>query len=103
MIEKITAAMGRTPDTAPVIFEQPRPMAKIYVVLGDRALKKWFPGLRAGPGMWIAGSEGEVALVTYSPNYFLRFGSVTPAVQKIKKDMWTSLKGVLQRLELLRK
>ena len=100
MIAKITAAMGRTAETAPVIFGPPRPTAKLYVVLGDRALKKWFPAVRARPGMWITGSEGEEALVTYSPNYFLRFGEVTPAVKKIKTDMWNSLKGVLQRLAL---
>ena len=103
MIAKITAAMGRTPDTAPVIVEGDMPKAQLYVVLGDRALKKWFPGIHAGPGMWITGSDGEETLVTYSPNYFLRFGTVTPTVQKIKAEMWKSLKGVLQRLALKRK
>lgn len=102
MILKITSAMGRTPETAPVIVEPPQPKAKIYIVLGDRALKKWFPGLRAGPGMWISGAEGEMALVTYSPNFFLRFGEPTPTVKKIKSEMWNSLKGVLQRLALKR-
>ena len=103
MISKITTAMGRTSDTAPVVVEPPRPKALVYVVLGDRALKKWFPGLRAGPGMWITSGEGDEALVTYSPNYILRFGEVTPAVKKIKSDMWTSLKGVLQRIALKRR
>ncbi len=103
MIAKITSAMLHTPDTAPVVADPPRPKAQIYVVLGDRALKKWFPGLRAGPGMWISGNEGEEALVTYSPNYFLRFAEVTPAVQKIKGEMWKSLKGVMQRLALKRR
>jgi hypothetical protein len=28
----------------------------------------------------------------------LRFGEVTPAVKKIKEDMWRSLKTVMQRL-----
>ena len=103
MISKITAAMGRSAENAPVIVDEPRPAALIYVVLGDRALKKWFPGFRAGPGMWITGRQGEDALVTYSPNYILRFGEVTPAVKKIKSDMWQSLKGVQQRLALKRK
>lgn len=103
MISKIAAAMRHTSATAPVVVEPPRPKALVYVVLGDRALKKWFPGLRAGPGMWIATGEGDEALVTYSPNYILRFGEVTPAVRKIKSDMWTSLKGVLQRIALKRK
>jgi hypothetical protein len=38
-------------------------------------------------------------LVTYSPEYILRFGEDSPAVKKIKQDMWMSLKTVLQRLE----
>ena len=38
-------------------------------------------------------------LVTYSPEYILRFDTVTPAVQKLKQDMWRSLKAVVQRLK----
>ena len=79
MMAKIVTAMHETPDTAPIVFTGERPAAKIYVVLGSKAMKKWY-------------------LVTYSPEYILRFGAVTPAVKKIKSDMWTSLKGVMQRI-----
>jgi hypothetical protein len=35
--------------------------------------------------------------VTYSPQYILRFATVTPAVEKIKKEMWLSIKAMAQR------
>ena len=97
MMAKIITAMGKTVETAPIVIAPPRPPAKAYVVLGGLALRKFFPGAKAEPGQWITGEKGEPALVTYSPEYILRFGTVTPAVKKMKQDMWTSLKGVLQR------
>jgi len=97
MMAKIITAMGKTAETAPVVIAPPRPAAKAYVVLGGLALRKFFPGVKAEPGQWITGEQGEAALVTYSPEYILRFGTVTPAVKKLKQDMWTSLKAVVQR------
>lgn len=98
MMAKIIAALGRTRETAPVVCDGALPAAKIYVVLGSGALKKWFPSLRAVPGQWASAGQVANILVTYSPAYILRFNLLTPAVQKIKKDMWQSLKSVLQRL-----
>ena len=76
--------------------------ARIYVVLGSLALRKWFPEIKAAPGMWVKTRSGCDVLVTYSPEYILRFGTVTPAVEKIKKDMWVSLKAVAQRAAQIR-
>ena len=98
MMAKIAAAMGKTPETAPVVHEKPIPRAHIYVVLGGLALRKWFPGRNAAPGLWIKSDKGLDVLVTYSPEYILRFKVVTPALKKLKSDMWTSLKGVMQRI-----
>ena len=98
MMAKIVTAMHRTPETAPIVFAGERPAARIYIVLGDGARKKWFPALNGAPGKWLRGPGGEDVLVTYSPEYILRFGPVTPAVKKIKVEMWTSLKGVMQRV-----
>ena len=98
MMAKIVTAMKKTPDTAPIVFTGDRPKAKVYVVLGGKAMNMWFPELRCSPGQWARGAKGEDVLVTYSPEYILRFGTVTPAVKKIKMDMWTSLKGVLKRI-----
>ena len=96
MMAKILNALGK-PD-APIVVAPPVPQAKVTVVLGGLALKKYFPGMKGEPGQWQKTPEGRDVLITYSPAYILRFGSVTPAVQKIKQDMWTSLKAVGQRL-----
>ncbi|MBO7482639.1 MAG: hypothetical protein J6U17_01975, partial [Kiritimatiellae bacterium] len=99
MIGKITAALGATAETAPVVTAPPLPPAKVHVVLGSHALKKWFPGRSAGPGQWLKGDGGETVLVTYSPEYFLRYKVVTPAVDKLKHEMWNSLKEMKRRLQ----
>ena len=98
MIAKIVVALGRTAETAPVVIVPPMPKAKVYVVLGGLALKKFFPVLKGGPGQWLKTESGADVLVTYSPEYILRFPTVTPAVMKMKKDMWASLKSVLHRI-----
>ena len=102
MISKITAALKTTAELAPVVDSSPLPEARIYVVLGSLALRKWFPEIKAAPGMWVKTRSGSDVLVTYSPEYILRFGTVTPAVEKIKKDMWVSLKAVDQRAAQIR-
>ena len=98
MMAKIVTAMKKTPETAPIIFTGERPPAKAYVLLGSGALRKWLPGARGAPGEWVKDSEGNSYLVTYSPEFILRMGPVTPAVKEIKMKMWTSLKGVMQRV-----
>ena len=96
MMAKILTALGKS--DAPIVVVPPAPKAKITVVLGGLALKKYFTGMRGEPGQWQKTPEGRDVLITYSPEYILRFGTVTPAVQKIKQDMWLSLKAVKQRL-----
>ena len=96
MMAKILNALGK-PD-APIVVAPPVPQAKVTVVLGGLALKKYFPGMKGEPGQWQKTPDGCDVLITYSPEYILRFGAVTPAVEKIKKAMWTSLKAVRQRL-----
>ena len=98
MMAKIVTAMHETPETAPIVFTGEKPSAKMYVVLGSEAMKKWYPGMRGAPGQWLRGRNGEDVLLTYSPEYLLRFGAATPALMKLKREMWTSLKGVMQRL-----
>lgn len=99
MMAKIIGAMKRTAENSPIVVEPPMPRAKVLVVLGGRALKKYFPAQKAEPGQWFRTPGGRDVLVTYSPEYILRFGTVTPAVQKLKQDMWRSLKAVVQRLK----
>ena len=99
MMAKIIVAMKRTAENSPIVVEPPMPRAKVLVVLGGRALRKYFPEQKAEPGQWFRTPGGRDVLVTYSPEYILRFGAVTPAVQKLKQDMWRSLKAVVQRLK----
>lgn len=99
MIAKITVALGATAESAPVVTAPPLPVARVYVVLGALALKRWFPGRTAGPGQWLQGDGGEMILVTYSPEFFLRYKVVTPAVDKLKHEMWNSLKEMKRRLQ----
>ena len=98
MMAKIVTALDLTTDTAPIVVAPPVPQAKITVVLGGLALRRYFPGMKGEPGQWQRTPDGRDVLITYSPEYILRFGTVTPAVEKIKKDMWRSLKAVRQRL-----
>ena len=98
MMAKIVTAMHQTPESAPIVFTGEKPQAKMYVVLGSEAMKKWYPGMRGSPGQWLRGRNGEDVLVTYSPEYILRFGAVTSELTKLKRNMWTSLKGVMQRI-----
>jgi hypothetical protein len=98
MMKKIVAAMKRDERSAPVLVDPPLPPAKVYVVLGSFALRKFFPGLRGAPGQWLKAESGADVLVSNSPEFILRFGVETEAVKKIKQDMWRSLKTVVQRL-----
>jgi hypothetical protein len=65
MISKITAALKTTAELAPVVDSSPLPEARIYVVLGSLALRKWFPEIKAAPGMWVKTRGGSDVLVTY--------------------------------------
>ena len=98
MMAKIVTAMKKTPETAPIIFAGECPDAKVYVILGSGALRRWLPGARGAPGEWVKDQQGKNYLVTYSPEFIIRMGPVTQAVKEIKMKMWTSLKGVMQRV-----
>ena len=100
MMAKIVKALGKTPETAPVVLDRPFPRAKVHIVLGGLAMRKFFPDMKGVPGKWMRQKTGEDVLVTYSPEYILRFGEVTPAVRKMKEDMWRSLKAAMQRTRL---
>lgn len=100
MMSKIIAALGKTAESAPIVISSPIPAAKIVVVLGGLALKRFFPNVKGAPGQWVQDPNGRDVLVTYSPEYILRFATVTPAVLKIKQDMWLSLKSVQQRVQM---
>ena len=97
MVGKIVAAMGATGESAPVVVDGAMPRARVYVVLGAPALGKWMPDKKGGPGDWLKTDGGSDVLVTHSPESLVRFSVVTPAVMKMKRDMWTNLKEVVRR------
>ena len=98
MVSKILAALGLGAGEAPLI-EDPSavlPEARIYVMLGALALRQRFPAKAAAPNQWLRGEKGECILVTYSPEYFLRFADAS-AVRQMKRDMWAALQDALRR------
>ncbi len=101
MMAKIVAALGKTAATAPIVCEGALPRAKVLVVLGGNALRKWFPGAAAAPGQWIETPLCRNVLVTNSPAFILRFRIVTPEVKRLKKAMWESLKSIAARLKVI--
>jgi hypothetical protein len=98
MMAKIISALGKSPEAAPILCDGALPAATVHVVLGSAALKKWFPGQHAAPGQWLSCGGAPNVLVTYSPAFLLRFSAGAAALQQIKKEMWQSLKSVLQRV-----
>lgn len=98
MIAKIVTALGFAPEEIPVISDTPVPKAKVYVILGGLALKKFQPNMKGVPGDWLKTDKGADVLITYSPEYILRFKEVTDGVKKIKNDMWQALKSVKRRI-----
>ncbi len=100
MMAKIIPAMGQTPETAPVVVAPPIPNARFFVFLGRAALAKYMPGMRGEENRWLKSPKGKDVLLVKSPEEIVRFTTVTPALKKMKQDMWLALKTVRQRAEL---
>lgn len=96
IVRKAVAALGAPPEAAEVAFDGELPAAAAYVVLGRNALRKWFPEVRATRGQWVSAPSAREVLVTYSPDYILRFGD-SPAVRTMKRELWNDIKSVPAR------
>lgn len=98
MMAKLVVAMKKTPDSAPIVFTGEKPAAKIYVVLGTKALAKWYDGVSLAYGGWFKDVDSEVLLV-YSPEDIYRFGTnLTPAMIQKKREMWKSLQDAMRKV-----
>lgn len=97
MMAKIVLALGKTAEAAPIVIAPPIPEARAYVFLGAKALAKYQPDLRLAENCWGKSAKGRDILLVKSPEEIVRFATVTPALQKIKQEMWRSLKGLRQR------
>lgn len=100
MMAKVIPAMGQTPETAPVVVAPPIPNARFFVFLGRAALAKYMPGMRGEENRWLKSPKGRDVLLVKSPEEIVRFTTVTPALKKMKQDMWLALKTVRQRAQL---
>ena len=98
MMERVAAYMGKTLETAPLVCDGGLPHAKIHIVLGSTALKKWFPGKRAAPGQWFDAGGGAEAVVTRSPDRVLK-ATTKETLLDLKKEMQAVFKTVLQRIK----
>ena len=98
MMAKIVKAMGSDEKASPVVTSGPLPSAKVCIVLGARALKKWFPGLSGSPGRWMRSPNAGEILVTYSPEHVLLFSKDSPEQRAVKREMWNNLKTVAGHL-----
>ena len=98
MMAKLVTAMKKTPDAAPIVFTGEKPPAKIYVVLGTKALAKWYEGVSLAYGGWFKDVGSEVLLV-YSPEDIYRFGmNLSPAMIQKKREMWKSLQEAMRKV-----
>ena len=97
IIQKSLERLGKTAESAPLITDGPIPRTKIAIVMGARALKKWFPGVNAGPGQWVRMESGGEAAVTFSPEKIVRFKEMTPpALNDMKRGLWNTFKSAMQ-------
>jgi len=97
IIEKSLEKLGKAPESAPLVTDGPIPKTKIAIVMGIKALKKWFPGVNAGPGQWLHMDSGGEAAVTFSPEKIVRFKEMTPALNDMKRGLWNTFKSAMQR------
>ncbi len=100
MMAKIVPAMGKTAETAPVVVAPPIPRARFFVFLGRAALAKYMPGLRGEENRWLKSPKGKDVLLVKSPEEIVRFTTVTPALKRMKQEMWLALKTVTQRVQI---
>lgn len=98
MMARIVVALKATSETAPIAVAPPLPRAAIYIFLGRRALQKYLPQTVAQENAWFLTPKGKAALLVKSPEEIVRFSTITPAVKKMKEEMWRALKTIAQHL-----
>lgn len=100
MMAKLIAAMKKTPENAPIVFTGEKPSAKIYIVLGAKALAKWYEGVSIPYCGWFPDVDSEVLLV-YSPEEIYRFGTnLSQAMVQKKRAMWASLQTAMKKVKI---
>ena len=98
MMGKIIVALGSDLDRSPIAIEKPLPKARLYIFLGQTTLRKFLPRVAVEENTWFHTPKGVEALLVKSPEEIVRFSTVSPALRKIKEDMWRALKTIRQHL-----
>ncbi len=98
MMGKIIVALGSDLDRSPIAIEKPLPKARLYIFLGQTTLRKFLPRVAVEENSWFRTPKGVEALLVKSPEEIVRFSTVSPALRKIKEDMWRALKTIRQHL-----
>ncbi len=98
MMGKIIVALGSDERRSPIAVRPPLPKARLYVFLGQPTLRKFLPRVAVEENSWFRTPKGVEALLVKSPEEIVRFSTVTPALRKIKEDMWRALKTIRQHL-----
>ena len=102
MMANVIKAMKTTPENAPIVFTGEKPKAKIYIVLGEKALAQWYDGVSLAYGGWFKDVDSEV-LLTYSPEFIYRFGvNLSAAMVAKKREMWVSLQEAMAKVGVKR-
>ena len=92
--------------TAPIVIVPPTPdvrampHARFFVFLGRAALARCMPGTRGEENRWLKSPGGRDVLLVKSPEEIVRFTTVTPALKRMKQEMWLALKTVMQRVRI---
>ena len=94
LLPRISAAMGYGQDGVRIND----PSARVLLVLGLEALRKWLPGVLARPGQWVKRGETP-ALVTISPVKTFRFyGHDQGRIVQLKRRLRDDLTAAMARL-----
>lgn len=97
LLAKARAALRRTEQETPLVFEGELPLARYYVVLGKLALQKWFPEYHPVMDRFFTLRDGRRALYLYSPDEIFRYNAASKAVKDMKVTLWGGMKKVEER------
>ncbi len=98
MMGKIVAALKSDDAHSPIAVRLPLPKARLYVFLGRATLRKFLPQVSVEENDWFRTPKNVEALLVKSPEEIVRFATVTPALRRIKEEMWRALKTIHQHL-----
>ena len=96
-MEKIFGAIKKIKPNVSICMNE-ETKARVCVLLGAEALRKYLPTARPLRGAWVS-VQGMPAIMTFSPDYiFSHFQEGSPNMNKAKTEMWNDIKLAVARL-----